>query len=249
MLVLGKGSNIIADDSPLPYVIVKTFPYGKPLILSGVEKDGGIIIKVDASMPLPRLIAWANKIGLGDLTHLTGIPGDVGGAFMMNAGSYDSNFCDFIESAEIVSLKSGHRIVRKSDIVSQYRKTSIKGIEDSPIIISVNLKLYLSDQKFLRHSSKEIMKKKATTQPVYAKSAGCVFKNPNGISAGQLLDNLGFRGKSCGGMSFSFIHANFLVNTAYGKSEQAFSLIRDAKEVARCRCGIELHEEVKILSC
>jgi UDP-N-acetylmuramate dehydrogenase len=92
--------------------------------------------------------------------------------------------------------------------------------------------------------------KKKSTQPVLAWSAGCAFKNPSPeLSAGKLLDEAGFKGKGLGGMAFSPLHANFLVNEGRGGASAAFELLDRAREVVRRRNGIDLHLEIKVFPC
>ncbi len=90
------------------------------------------------------------------------------------------------------------------------------------------------------------MQKKAATQPLGAHTAGCAFKNPGGFSAGKLLDDCGWRGKSLGGMELSHKHANFLVNTGRGKSAEALELLAKAKADVAAKTGINLELEIQV---
>lgn len=246
LVFLGAGTNLLAADGDLPLVLVRPVAAGDPTV---VGEDGErVLVHAGAAVPLPRLLRFCAVRGLSGLEGLVGIPGSVGGAIAMNAGSFGSEIGpllasvrfydgDVIRDAEGSQLSYGYRHMRMPGKIADY------------LVLSGTFSLTRKAKDdiflFMRHNFFE----KKSKQPVTAWSAGCVFKNPApDRSAGKLLDAAGFRGKSLGGMMFSPLHANFLVNTGKGSAAAAFDLMRMAKEEVRRRFGMLLEPEVRILT-
>jgi len=246
--MLGRGSNLLAKDGALPLVLVRP-PLWQPPAIIGKTDDERILVRADSATPLPRLLAWSAKRGLAGLENLTGIPGEVGGALRMNAGSYGSSFCDVVAAAELFSKTTGVRLIARDAMQPGYRHTVLPGDEEPQLILSVTLALKPERPEMIRLIMRERMRRKEATQPIRAWSAGCAFANPEGDSAGRLLDSLGYRGKQFGGMAFSEKHANFLINTGSGTAAQAFELLDEAREAVRQAYQINLRFEVKVLPC
>ena len=245
--IVGAGSNILADDGELPLVIIR------PLLRHGPEivgsENGKILVRAGAGVPLPRLLRFCAEKGLGGLEGLTGIPGSVGGAVAMNAGSFGTETCRHVE--EILVFSSSKIIrVKAGNMRFGYRKLSLAGTEENFMVLEAIFGLTeASRDGILDRMSFNFLQKKSR-QPVTAKSAGCVFKNPSPeMPAGKLLEMAGFRGKALGGMAFSSVHANFLVNANHGTAQAAFALMHEARETVRDRYGITLEPEVRIIPC
>lgn len=246
-LILGAGSNILALDGNLPLVLVR------PHFLQGPEitgqKDGKILVRAGAGVPLPRLLRFCAAHGLAGLEGLTGIPGSVGGAVAMNAGSFTTETCKNIEYVQIASQGTVRR-VNASGLQYGYRSLCISGERKDFMVLEATFGLTATARdgicKRMRHNFFE----KKSKQPVTAWSAGCVFKNPTpDMPAGKLLDQAGYKGKKLGGMAFSTLHANFLINEGKGSATAALALLREAKEAVRQQFGIDLEPEVRIAPC
>lgn len=246
-LILGAGSNILALDGNLPLVLVR------PHFLQGPEitgqKDGKILVRAGAGVPLPRLLRFCAAHGLAGLEGLTGIPGSVGGAVAMNAGSFTTETCKNIEYVQIASQGTVRR-VNASGLQYGYRSLCISGERKDFMVLEATFGLTATARdgicKRMRHNFFE----KKSKQPVTAWSAGCVFKNPTpDMPAGKLLDQAGYKGKKLGGMAFSTLHANFLINEGKGSATAALTLLREAKEAVRQQFGIDLEPEVRIAPC
>lgn len=248
MVVLGRGSNLLAHDGELAVVLVHpAFAAGPER--AGMTDDGRVRVRVDAGVPLPRLVGWSVREGLGDLTGLTGIPGLTGGAVAMNAGSYGRELGDVLLAVEVFSPSQGLHGLQRPALDVAYRHFAVPGMEDA-LIVTAELALEAGQNAAtLEAGMRAIMARKKATQPVTAASAGCVFKNPQGQSAGRLLDLAGYRGQRLGGMAFSEIHANFLVNLGNGTASEALELLGRAQEAVLRMHGVELFCEVKELSC
>lgn len=245
-MVLGWGSNILAADTELPVVLLRVPEGGSPAVVH--ETADGVTVRADAGMRLPRLLAWCAKNGLSGMEGLSGIPGSVGGAVAMNAGSFGREMADLVSRVLLFSPCCGLRWVGREDVRMGYRLFAPRTFDDYFIVLGVELTLVRGGRDEVGAAMAGCMDKKKATQPIAAASAGCVFKNPEGDAAGRLLQAAGFRGKALGGMAFSEVHANFLVNTGGGTAHEAFELIAQARDEVASRFGVGLELEVKVVS-
>lgn len=243
--VIGEGSNLLAPDGQLDMALIRVDTPPGP---ERVEKTGDtLIVRCSASQRLPGLLGWAQMAGLSGLENLTGIPGSVGGAVAMNAGSYGTEFGDLVTRIRLWSPGQGTYWVDKEQCTFEYRHFSPGPQCGKCLVWEVELALTESDPKLVRKQMQDVYTKKKNTQPVTAKSAGCVFKNPEGKSAGMLLDQAGMKGLTLGDMAFSDVHANFLINTGTGTSRDALELIEHGRTAVRDAFDITLETEVIIL--
>ncbi len=251
-LVLGYGSNILASDGELPFVVVNPAVMDAPKVVG--EDASGVLVRVGAGFRLPRLLGWLCSSGLTGLEGLAGIPGTVGGAVAMNAGSYGCETGSRLVSVTVFDVANGVRTLMRDALHFAYRHFSVKETDDvsaslSPVIIlDATFRLEVGSRDCIHTVMQTNYAKKKATQPVTAYSAGCVFKNPTQeASAGKILDSLGFKGKRYGGMAFSEMHANFLINTGDGTSEEAKYLLSNAQEKVKKETGYSLELEVRII--
>ncbi|UZP67298.1 UDP-N-acetylmuramate dehydrogenase [Desulfovibrio mangrovi] len=251
-LVLGYGSNILASDGELPLVVVNPAVMDAPQVVG--EGTDGVRVRVGAGFRLPRLLGWLCSNGLSGLEGLSGIPGTVGGAVAMNAGSYGCETGARLESVTIFDPRNGVRTLKRDSLHFAYRHFSVEetdgasGDTSLTIVLDATFCLDRGVRDDIHRVMRENYAKKKATQPVTAYSAGCVFKNPSQqASAGKLLDSCGFKGKEYGGMAFSKMHANFLINTGKGTSEEAKYLLSIAQEKVKKETNFSLELEVKII--
>ncbi len=237
--VLGEGSNIIAQDGKLPYVLVNFDKRADPAQLN--TEGETVYVRVDAGVRLPALLAWAARVGLTGLESLAGIPGNVGGALAMNAGSFGVEIWSLVRGVQLFSPNLGIVERQAEDFELGYRHCALCAHQGWFLFTAATMALRKAPPQIVRDSLREIFLKKQSVQPITAKSAGCVFKNPGpGLSAGRLLDEAGLRGFRLGNMCFSSLHANFLVNEGGGTFAQAMELINLAKEKVLAHSGHEL---------
>lgn len=245
---IGRGSNLLAKDEELPIVLLSLDSQQLPRIVR--EEEEHIIISVPAALALPRLISFAGEQGLTGLESLMGIPGSVGGAIAMNAGSFKGEIGSFIQELSLFTSEKGFFQKSKEEISSSYRNFTFSSHDITAyyIIWEATLKLARRNKQKIQADMKAFMQKKADSQPIHLLSAGCVFKNPTPEApAGMLLDKCGFKGKLLGGMMFSGIHANFMVNHKNGTSAQALELIHMAKTSVKENFGYDLELEIKVI--
>ena len=241
--IMGEGSNIIAKNGKLPLLLLSLAPIGGLRVI----KDSGdrVLLHVPAGMRLPALLAHTAALGLSGIEGLCGIPGSVGGAVAMNAGSFGVEIGSLVRSVQLFSPLWGLTERRGEAFSFSYRGCEPHGHTGWFLVCAVTLELTRANKEHVRVRMREVYARKRESQPVTAWSAGCVFKNPaHDAPAGRLLDEAGLRGRSIGGMAFSQQHANFLVNDGCGTFDQAMELITTAREKVHDRSGHNLELEV-----
>ena len=233
---LGGGSNVLIADGELPWVMLHL-----PSVNPGVTIDGNFA-RVDAAADLGGTVTYCAKNDLGGMEGLIGVPGSVGGALRMNAGAYGTQIGSYVREVELYRAASGRlETIRGNDIRFDYRHTSFAP-ED--IMLRVRLELPSKPFKEILAGIKVCNEKRRSSQPLNQKSAGCIYKNPPGASAGRMIDELGLKGHRRGGAMVSDRHANFFVNADSATAEDMLALIEDVRERVRKAYGVELENEV-----
>lgn len=242
---IGRGSNLLARDGELPLVLIRV-NLGTPIQICGQSGDK-IFVRAQAGAPLRDLLRFCLKNGLSGLEGLIGIPGSVGGAVAMNAGSFGTETARSIHTLTVLG-NGGIKQLNRADLLPEYRNMKFAGFTGEPLVLEVIFALtHASNNVIFRRMNLNFFEKKSR-QPLTEWSAGCAFKNPkNGKPAGVLLESAGFRGKRLGGMAFSEIHANFLVNEGNGSADAALELMNEAREIVYKNSGIRLEPEVRII--
>lgn len=246
LLSLGRGSNILFTEGRKDLVLIRWQGQGSPRIISqGREK---VRIRVDGGYSLPGLLGWSAGSGLSGLEELAGIPGTVGGAVAMNAGSHDLEICSLVSSIDIWTPEQGVINLKSEDLQCGYRFFAPRSENGWFLILAAELNLVPHTPPLVRDKIKRFYLRKRRMQPVLAATAGCVFRNPQeGDPAGKLLEQAGFRGKHRGNVGFSGKHANFLVNLGGGTSTQALELIQEARETVYNMFGHTLEMEIQVV--
>jgi UDP-N-acetylmuramate dehydrogenase len=233
---LGSGTNVLVADGELAWVALH-LPSTQP----GMRVEGNAVY-VDASADLGGMVTFCAKRDLGGMEGLIGVPGSVGGALRMNAGAYGMQIGTYVREVELYRAASGEvETVTGNDIRFDYRHTSF-----APDDVMLRVKLELPSKPF-----KEILagirvcnEKRRASQPLNQKSAGCIFKNPQGGSAGKMIDELKLKGHRVGDAMVSDRHANFFVNAGHASCSDMLKLIDDVRERVRGAYGIGLENEV-----
>lgn len=247
-VVLGEGSNILAADQTLELVLIRLTAKDRPAIVDRNQGHGAVRIRVSGGMRLPRLLGWCLSNGFHGLEQWTGIPGSVGGAVAMNAGSYGLDMAQVLERVLIWTPGSGGTWRDASMLRFSYRDFD-SGLDDPvQLVLAVELRVRQAEPGTVLARMRQWYDRKRQSQPVTMASAGCVFKNPDPEKpAGKMLEQVGLRGFRRGNMAFSDRHANFLVNLGGGKADDAFALLDLARERVASRFALELETEVKVL--
>ncbi|MBN2140461.1 MAG: UDP-N-acetylmuramate dehydrogenase [Desulfovibrionaceae bacterium] len=243
--VLGRGSNVLARDNGLDLVLVRAADTTGPERI-GQDQDR-VLVKVGAGAALPGLLGWLRRAGLSGLEGLAGVPGSVGGAVAMNAGAYGQDLSQVLSRVRLWTPDRGLFWRPAADCAMGYRQFDPLAGPGPWLVWEVELSLAPGEPEAVAQAMRRALDNKRRTQPLDAKSAGCVFKNPAGRSAGRLLDEAGFKGRRLGDMAFSELHANFLVNLGKGTAAQALELLDQARAEILKRHGIDLETEVILL--
>lgn len=206
---------------------------------------------IPAGMAVPKFIRLCAQKGAFGLQGLVGIPGKVGGAIAMNAGAYYTAMGDVLKSVRIFSQEHGFIDIAQEEFKCTYRSFEPLNSYPDYIICGATFVFPHASTSYIFDLMGQNMEQKKKTQPLNAHTAGCIFKNHvdehgQTISAGQILDSAGFKGKSRGAMRFSDHHANFLENTGKGKAKDALDLLDEASNYVFEKFGIQLEKEVKI---
>lgn len=236
-LLLGGGSNVILPDEDFNGAIIKLDN------LNEVEfKDS--ICYAGAGILLNKLIKTCIDNGYVNLKKLYGIPGTLGGAIRGNAGCNNDEIFNYLISI-LVYDDGVIKYLNKEDIDYGYRETSFK--KNNMIILGAILKIELGDANEAYEYIKEIFKDRISKQPLEYPSAGSVFKNPKGNSAGKLIDECGLKNLSIGGAKVSDKHANFIINYEFAKSSDIIKLIEEIKKEVKLKKNIDLELEQIII--
>jgi UDP-N-acetylmuramate dehydrogenase len=237
---LGGGSNLLVDDGELPWVVLQLASANPDVVLEGN------FAQVDAAADLGRTVTFCAKHDLGGMEGLIGVPGTVGGALRMNAGAYGMQIGTYVREVKVYRA-AGRRIeiLRGEQISFEYRHTSFA---PDDMMLAVRLELPSKPYNEILQGIRICNEKRRSSQPLGQKSAGCIFKNPPGASAGRMIDELGLKGVSVGDARVSDRHANFFVNGGKASAKDMLALIANVRERVRAGFGVELEHEVVIWS-
>jgi UDP-N-acetylmuramate dehydrogenase len=238
-LILGAGSNLLVSDDGVRGLVIKV-----GLKKYKVHKESGSFnIVAGAGMSLPDLVSLTQKLGLAGLEFLVGIPGTIGGAIWGNAGAWQNEISDLVESVRVVSQEGKAFWLPKNECRFAYRNSRFKRTKEA--ILEVKLKLKKGDRKKIARRIKTFQEKRS--QQPQGLSAGCVFVNPKPQPAGALIDQCGLKGKTIGKAQISPQHANFIINLGGAKAKDVMSLIQLAKKEVKRKFNLELKEEIQLV--
>lgn len=239
-VIVGKGSNLLVSDAGFSGVVITLAGEFRNWMFD--EATDRVV--VGAGTMLSRLVQEVFHRGYSGMEFAVGTPGTVGGAVRMNAGTKDDWIGSRIVSVTTYRQGEGLKRYAQSDIEWGYRQTSFS---DDEIIVECELQLAPSLSGSIHDRMRALLERRKATQPLEYPSCGSIFRNPEGHSAGALIDELGLKGTSCGGAQISEKHANFIVNKDNASASDVRSLIELAQEKVKEHYGIELQPEVKFL--
>ena len=235
---LGGGSNLLVSDGELPWVVLQLASPEPDVVLEGN------FAQVDAAADLGHTVTYCAKHDLGGMEGLIGVPGTVGGALRMNAGAYGMHIGSYVREVKLYRAATRQiEILRGEQISFEYRHTSFA---PDDMMLAVKLELPSKAFKEILQGIRICNEKRRSSQPLGQKSAGCIFKNPPGASAGRMIDELGLKGLSVGDARVSDRHANFFVNAGKASAKDMLALISDVRERVRSAFCVELEHEVVI---
>jgi UDP-N-acetylmuramate dehydrogenase len=239
--VLGLGANLLVSDAGVNGAVFRLDHEFFRRVKFGDAHERGRI-EVGAGVDMQKLVLLTCRNGLSGLECLAGIPGTVGGGIRMNAGGKFGDIGAVVRRVGVMDV-SGMLFERtKDDLVFDYRSTNIS----AKFITSATFELDEEDPERIMRKVKEIWMYKRNSQPLNTKNAGCIFKNPRGLSAGALIDQAGMKGMKVGGAEVSTKHANFVIAHPGATADDVLRLVKIIREKVYEKDGIDLESEVQI---
>ena len=240
--VIGAGSNLLIHDDGLPGLTLSL----RKLQGATVDADSGVVEAL-AGEPIPTLARRAARAGLDGLAWSVGIPGTVGGAAVMNAGAQGGCTADCLESVRVAPLEGGDSFeLGRDQLAFDYRHSRLQ--EEELVVLSARFRLDPGhDPDEITRITSGNLSHRTSTQPYTQPSCGSVFRNPEPLKAGRLIEGLGLKGSRIGGAEVSTIHANFIVNTGAATAANIDQLIQRVQQQVEAAHAVRLHPEVKRL--
>lgn len=235
--ILGGGSNLLVSDQGFNGLVIKIQNTKYKILNTKAVAEAGV--------KLAELVTASATAGLTGLEWAIGIPGTVGGAIRCNAGAFGGAMADLVKSVTIVRENSLIKKLEKKECQFGYRDSLFK--YKPYIILEVELELKKMESSECKKKIHSFLARRKETQPLEYASAGCIFKNPTGYSAGQMIDVCGLKGKKQGQAQISPKHANFIINLGGAKASDVVGLIELVKKEVRNKFGVVLEEEIEYL--
>lgn len=234
--LLGGGSNLLVREGELPWLLLHLSSKKAEPVFEGNR------VRAAAAADLGRTVTLCARQNLGGMEGLIGVPGSVGGALRMNAGAYGIEISRFVQTVEVFRAANKQiETIPANEAGFSYRHSAFS---PDDIMIAAELELPERPYEEIRAAIKMCNEKRRASQPLNQKSAGCIFKNPAGASAGKMIDELGLKGHRIGGAMVSDRHGNFFVNRFQATADDLLQLIEYVRERIRRAFGYELEEEV-----
>ncbi len=241
--VIGRGTNLLVRDQGYS---------GIAIVLSGdfkqysiEESESGVFLDAGAGCSFTRLSTICMEKGLSGMEFAIGIPGTLGGAAVMNAGAWGFELADILQEITVMTPQGTKKYARY-EVDFTYRKMVIHNTPDA-IVTSVRLMLGKREIEEIRKTCENYREQRFENQPIGTANAGSIFKNPEGASAGQLIEASGLKGVAIGDAIISEKHANFIVNRGTATAGDVLELIALIQKRVKADSGVQLEPEVHIL--
>jgi len=240
--IIGAGSNLLINNIFIKGLVICT----KKMKSLTIDKYSGIV-EAEAGVMLPTLSNSLAKNRLQGGEWAVGIPGTLGGAIYMNAGTGDLSLAKNLISVKVINNKTNEQLeIEKKDIDFEYRFSSFQS--NNLAIISAKLHFEPNGNlEQLIQRTKNNLKLKTETQPYHLPSFGSVFKNPENNYAAKLIDDMGLKGYRIGGAEISTMHSNFIINNSSASSKDIYELITVIQQKVLQKKGIYLQPEVRMI--
>lgn len=239
LLWLGFGSNVLVRDGGVRGTVICT-----TALAEGFEYVDAVTVRAGAGMACPKLAKLLAREGLTGLEFLAGVPGTLGGALGMNAGAHGGETWECVRRVETID-RSGARRWRERDAYRvAYR--SVEGPQGE-WFLGAELSLAAATRAGCEARIRELLRRRAATQPTGQRSCGSVFRNPPGDHAGRLIESCGLKGLRYGGALVSPRHANFIVTDGACMAADIEALIELVTRAVESRTGVRLQPEVRVV--
>jgi UDP-N-acetylmuramate dehydrogenase len=251
--VVGGGTNLIVTDAGISGVVICLKPGMSEILIENISASQSRVT-VLAGTSLRLLCSHVIRKGLKGMNFALGIPGTVGGAIRMNAGTALGWISDVLESVTVLYPSGLRETIGRNALRFSYRRLALPGLTCEEalfyqiIILSGSFSLVRASSTDLKQEAREILKSRQRRQPAMLPSAGCIFKNPLvGKTAGELIDLCGLKGLKIGGAEVSVKHANFIVNTGSAVAADILSLMGRVRQTVFERFNVNLEPEVIVI--
>ncbi|OGR85499.1 MAG: UDP-N-acetylenolpyruvoylglucosamine reductase [Elusimicrobia bacterium RIFCSPLOWO2_01_FULL_54_10] len=234
---LGWGSNLLVADKGIRGITLRL----KGDFISVSFEDS--LVRAGAGVFLPTLVKQCADKGLGGIEPLVGIPGTIGGALIMNAGTRDLEIGQVIKTVEVLNPDGNLELLNHDQIRFEYRASSLAG----RVVCFATLQLRHQNKDDIIRSVQVFLEKRLETQPISNMNVGSIFKNPPGNFAARLIEQSGLKGRQIGQAQVSPKHANFIVNLGGAKANDVKSLIELVQKTVAEKHGVKLETEVKMV--
>lgn len=237
-IVIGNGSNLLVKDGGIRGVVIE---------LSNINKIeiNGEKIKAYCGSLLKDVSDVALNNSLTGFEFACGIPGSVGGAVFMNAGAYDGEIKNVIESADVLDKQGNVITLSKDELGLGYRTSKV--MKEGLIVISATFGLANGDKQKIHDRIEDLNNRRQEKQPLEYPSAGSTFKRPEGYFAGKLIQDAGLKGFELGGAAVSAKHSGFVINKNNATAKEILDLIKYVQDEVKEKFGVDLYPEVRIL--
>jgi len=238
ILVVGEGSNLLVSDTGVPGLVIHNACQKlRDLGCGRLQADSGVL--------MGQLAHWSANRGYRGLEFGVGIPGSVGGSVFGNAGCFGTEMSQVLESADMWT-SDGVQSWPNQLLDFDYRSSKLHRMSSTPIVLQAILHYRTGDPDAARAEIRALSRRRRDAQPT-SRSAGSVFKNPQGEFAGKLIERAGLKGKNCGKAAISTQHANFIVNQGGATASDVWKLIGEIRSTVRQRFAIDLKLEVQLV--
>ena len=237
--VIGNGSNLLVNDDGFDGVIIEIGRQMNDILVSDT------VITAQAGASLAMIAAKARDECLTGFEFASGIPGNLGGACIMNAGAYDGQMKDVLVSVRLMDCDGSIHEETAEDIKLSYRYSNIP--ERDMIVVSAVLKFSKGNKDEITAKMRELNSRRAEKQPLEYPSAGSTFKRPEGYFAGKLIQDSEMQGYSVGGAQVSEKHAGFVINRGGATAADIWQLTENVIRTVKDKTGVTLEREIKVL--
>ncbi len=240
--VIGTGTNLLVRDEGIRGITLSLKKAFQEIEL--VTTSDQIRIRCGGGVEKPALLEWAIQRDLSGLEFSSGVPGTIGGGIYMNAGTKYGCYGDILKTLRLFDFTEGGKTLTRESLYFGYREqTAVK----NSLVVWVEFELKKGDRRAIRAEVERIIQERAEKQPLDYPSCGSTFKNPEGHSAGRLIERAGLKGLQVGGAQISLKHANFILNKGDATAQDILTLIGMIKERVLKEFNVPLECEVIVL--
>ena len=249
LTIMGSGTNLLVKDKGIRGIVISMAHLKYPTTISPLQQ-GKYRVQVSSGTILASLYRETMAQGIGGIGFAAGIPGTVGGAVMMNAGTSGGTVSDVVESIDILDSHKGIISLPRSALQFTHRCLTFNPTfpqRQRPVLVGVTFIMSHQDKREIKAQWQALLEQRKKNQPIKGAGAGCFFKNPpQGKSAGELIDRAGLKGFKVGNAMVSSKHANFILNVGQATAQEIMDLKHVIEKEVHNRFGIRLENEVKI---